>query len=70
MTEYLPAKNTEKPDVLDANGVAKLLGIHINTVYRLLDQGKLPGKKVGSVWRFRRDLVLQLLDNPKPIKRV
>ncbi len=35
--------------------VAAMLRCHRSTVYRLLRAGKLPGFKVFSVWRFRRE---------------
>ena len=34
--------------------VADLLHLHIMTIYRLAKDGKLPGFKVGSRWRFHQ----------------
>lgn len=31
------------------------LGVHRSTVYRLLKNGRLPGFKIGSDWRFNRE---------------
>lgn len=45
------------PEILTVDELAKLLHLHIMTVYRLTKQGKLPGFKVGGRWRFRRDAV-------------
>jgi len=42
-------------DILTAQDVAKLLQMHIMTVYKLAESGELPGFKVGRQWRFRRD---------------
>lgn len=44
-------------DLLKTDEVAKLLRVHPKHVYRLLSQG-LPGRRVGSEWRFVREEVL------------
>ncbi len=41
--------------------VASLLRIHVKTVYRLAEEGVIPGKKIGRSWRFRRSSVLELI---------
>ncbi len=41
--------------------VASLLRIHVKTVYRLAEEGLIPGKKIGRSWRFRRSSVLELI---------
>jgi putative molybdopterin biosynthesis protein len=43
--------------LLTTNDVAALLRVHPKHVYRLLRKG-LPGRRVGSEWRFERDEVL------------
>ncbi len=42
-------------EILTVKHVAKLLHLHVMTVYRLAKQGKLPGFKVGGRWRFRQN---------------
>ncbi len=37
---------------LTVEEVAKRFGVNITTVYRLAQQGRLPGFKVGNQWRF------------------
>ena len=49
------------PEVLNADGTALLLGVSARLVLRLAREGKLPGKKVGKEWRFRRATVLSWL---------
>lgn len=44
-------------DLLKTGEVAKLLRVHPKHVYRLIEQG-LPGRRVGSEWRFVREEVL------------
>ena len=34
-----------------------LLQTHPATVYKLTRQGKIPGFRIGSDWRFRRDVI-------------
>lgn len=35
------------------------LRVHPTTIYRLLRQGRLPGFRVGSNWRFNRSAIEQ-----------
>lgn len=37
---------------LTADEVAKLLKVHLTTVYKMAKRGELPGFKIGSDWRF------------------
>ena len=37
---------------LNVEDVAKRFGITVTTVYRLVQQGRLPAFKVGHQWRF------------------
>jgi len=39
--------------------LSKYLHIHKTTIYRLLREGKLPGFRVGSDWRFNVDAIEQ-----------
>jgi excisionase family DNA binding protein len=42
----------EHPKYLTVGELSDLLQIHRTTIYRLLREGKLPGFRVGSDWRF------------------
>ena len=42
-------------ETLTPNEISKMLKIHPFTVTRLAREGKLPGFKVGGIWRFRKD---------------
>jgi excisionase family DNA binding protein len=44
----------EESDIMLVDEVAKYLRIPIPTVYKLLQDGRLPGFKVGKHWRIRR----------------
>ncbi len=42
---------------LDLEGLEQYLGIPKSTLYRLAQQGRIPGHKIGRAWRFDRDEV-------------
>ena len=49
--------------------VAELLKIHIKTVYRLAEQGVIPGSRVGRSWRFGRKNILELVVAAEPASK-
>ncbi len=62
-------KEPHDPDVLTPAQVAEYLGISEKTVKRHLWSGRIPGTKVGRLWRIRRVDVERLLDptaTPRP----
>lgn len=74
MTQH-PHKKARHPlkpvdaEVLNAPGAAALLSVSSRLILRLARQGKIPGKKVGKEWRFRRAAILQWLgktESPPP----
>ena len=51
--------------------IADDLHVHRITIYRLLKDGKLPGFKIGRVWRFDSDQVRKWLsekDGTRPVR--
>ena len=44
-------------EVLTMEEVCDLLQVHKSTVYKLVRRGSIPGFRVGSDWRFRRDVI-------------
>ena len=44
----------ESDPVMTVSEVAAYLKIAESTVYRLVKEGRLPGRKVGGAWRFSR----------------
>lgn len=42
----------QKEEFLTIEEVAKNLKVGKSTVYRMVKEGKLPGTKIGRVWRF------------------
>ena len=47
--------------LLTARELADYLGIHRETVYSLTHDGRIPGHKVGGVWRYDPAEVLAAL---------
>ncbi len=50
------------PETLTPEEVSRVLKVHPFTVTRLAREGKLPGFKVGGLWRFRKDLFQRWLE--------
>jgi excisionase family DNA binding protein len=44
-------------DVMTIDQLAEYLQIPKSTLYKLVQDGKVPGKKVGRQWRFHREAV-------------
>lgn len=54
-----------EPDpVMTVSEVAAYLKIAESTVYRLVKEGRLPGRKVGGAWRFSRRELEKWLAQP------
>jgi excisionase family DNA binding protein len=59
--------------LITADRAAELLKLHPKTVKKLAQAGKLPGMKIGRVWRFRESSLdawmsagLQCCSHPSP----
>ena len=46
-------------EVLTVKEICDLLQVHQSTVYKLVRQGKIPSFRIGSDWRFRRDVIVR-----------
>jgi excisionase family DNA binding protein len=46
------AEQTFEP-LIDANEAGRILKLHPVTIREMAGQGRLPGLKIGKVWRFR-----------------
>jgi excisionase family DNA binding protein len=55
----------QKDEVLTAKEVAEMLKLHRLTVIRRFEDGTLPGKKIGSVWRCTRRSIEAFLETPR-----
>jgi len=67
MTES-PDNNQPSPgEILTLKEVAAYLRLAERTVYLYAQNGKLPGIKIGSAWRFRRSELDRWLDEQRRI---
>ena len=48
--------------IMTLKEVAKYLGLHVMTVYKLTRQGQIPSAKIGGQWRFKQDVLDAWLD--------
>jgi excisionase family DNA binding protein len=45
--------------ILTVSELSVYLHVHKATIYRMLGEGKLPGFRIGSDWRFNVDVIEQ-----------
>lgn len=55
------------PPVLTISELAAYLRIPRSTLYKLAQEGKVPGQKVGRHWRFRREAIDRWLESSTDI---
>jgi excisionase family DNA binding protein len=55
----------DPPEVMNAEQAGQFLQIDEATVVQLAEAGKLPGRKLGAVWRFSRAGLLAWLSSPE-----
>jgi excisionase family DNA binding protein len=53
-------------EILTASQVASLLQVHPRTVYKLVKQGSIPGRKFGGGWRFSKGEIMQMISPQGP----
>lgn len=56
---------TMSDEILTLKEVADYLKLAEKTAYRLAAEGKLPGFKVGGSWRFKREDILNWIEEQK-----
>jgi len=49
--------SSEQAAIMTPKEIARYLGFHLVTVYRLLKRGEIPATKIGGQWRFKRDIL-------------
>ncbi len=54
---------TDEDQVLTIDELAAYLKVSKSTLYKLVQEGKVPGQKVGRHWRFRRETIDRWLDS-------
>lgn len=50
-------KSSAHKSYLTVEDVAQKFNVNTTTIYRLIQQGKLPGFKIGGQWRFKEDML-------------
>ncbi|RMH31085.1 MAG: DNA-binding protein [Planctomycetota bacterium] len=50
------------PEILTIDELSEYLRISKSSLYKLAQEGKVPGQKVGRHWRFRKNTVDRWLD--------
>ncbi|OGP73224.1 MAG: hypothetical protein A2V86_13385 [Deltaproteobacteria bacterium RBG_16_49_23] len=51
----IPQSAFQTREILTPREAAEYLSVHVRTIYRLVKQGEIPGRKVGGSWRFKKD---------------
>lgn len=54
----------DPPEIMSAEQAGKFLQLDEQNVIELAEAGQLPGRKLGSVWRFSRDALVAWLAGP------
>ena len=44
-------------DIMTIEALAEYLKISRSTLYKLVQDGRLPGRKIGKRWRFHKDAI-------------
>lgn len=57
-------RSYDPPEVMNAAQAAELLQLDEALVLELAEAGKLPGKKLGTAWRFARNALISWLSTP------
>jgi excisionase family DNA binding protein len=67
-TERIVDPMESNHELLTVKEVCDLLRVHYSTVYKLARDGRIPGFRVGTDWRFRRDMIERGIagDTPEP----
>jgi excisionase family DNA binding protein len=61
-TRNMAASKTEDDEILTVGQVSKFLKLHQRTIYKLVRNGMIPGRRVGKKWRFLRSEIMKFLE--------
>ena len=56
-----PEENVWSGKLLSVREVSKKLGVGVRTIYREVNEGKIPGFKFGGQWRFDPEVIEEWL---------
>lgn len=51
-------------DLLTINELAKTLSLSSSTIHKYASQGKIPAIRIGKIWRFQLDAVIEHFQQP------
>jgi len=57
LTQSRPDPTRTPPDVMTIDDLAAYLQVSKSSLYKLAQEGKVPGQKVGKHWRFHRETI-------------
>ena len=56
-------------EIMTPREAAEYLSVHVRTIYRLVKNREIPGRKIGGSWRFKKDTLdewLSVREDPLP----
>lgn len=53
---------TKAKQVMTVKEIAEYLSVHPMTIYKYVQDGKIPAFKIGASWRIRRDSIKKWMD--------
>ena len=56
-------------EIMTPREAAEYLSVHVRTIYRLVKNREIPGRKIGGSWRFKKDTLdewLSMRQDPLP----
>jgi excisionase family DNA binding protein len=62
---FRPYESGPPPEIMTVEQTAELLQVEMSVVLELAEGGELPGRRVGSTWRFSRQAVIEWLGTPQ-----
>ena len=60
-TRDMAANRIEGDEILTVGQISKLLKLHQRTIYKLVRNGMIPGRRVGKKWRFLKSEIMNFL---------
>ncbi len=54
---YFPSEDLPVAHIMTAKGLSLYLKLHESTICKYASEGKIPAIRIGSVWRFDKDLI-------------
>lgn len=60
-----PGRAAPPPEVMTISDLAEYLQVSKSSLYKLVQNGRVPGQKVGKHWRFHKEVVDEWLRGTK-----